>query len=247
MSGMGDDPRDPLDETLARGLGALAPSEFELDADRALGAMRPALRRARTRRRVAASTSVLGVFVLVAAGAAVLQHHPDSRIKVQSHAPSTPSTIAVPRPPATHALRSDPTSTTKPSVSPTSTAPNVMPTTAPAAHTTLPVVAPTTTLRPPTGTTAPARGHGGSTTTTTIAAAPATTPYSSTGGRVTITFANGRLTLDTYRATAGYSAEVHTNTPSEIEVRFTSNADGHGSRIRVRVQDGHVQPEIKHD
>ena len=37
---------EPRDDALARGLRGLAPSEFELDPDQTLGAMRPALRRA---------------------------------------------------------------------------------------------------------------------------------------------------------------------------------------------------------
>ena len=62
-----NDDLDPLDETLSRGLSALAPSEFELDADAALGSMRPAFQRARARRRLAISSSALGVVAVLAA------------------------------------------------------------------------------------------------------------------------------------------------------------------------------------
>jgi hypothetical protein len=45
-----------------------------------------------------------------------------------------------------------------------------------------------------------------------------------------------------YTASAGYTSEVHTNTPTDIELRFSSGQSE--SRIRVRVQDGQVRPEI---
>ena len=61
---------------------------------------------------------------------------------------------------------------------------------------------------------------------------------------VTITFVGGRLKLDSYAAAAGYTAEVHTDTASEIEVRFSNDTSHLQSRIRVRVKDGQLEPEI---
>jgi len=241
-----DDGRDPLDETLARGLGALAPSEFELDADRALGAMRPALRRARTRRRVAASTSALGLLVVFAAGAAVVQHRGSSHVNVLSHTPTTHSTPAPPRrTPTTHAPDMTTSTTDASGIAPRPDRGHT-PTSGRVSHTTVPQPAPTTTSPAPPNTVRQPGPEPGSTSTT-VVSAPSTRTYFAIGGRVKITFAKGRLTLDSYAPTPGYTTEVHTDTASEIEVRFTNDTDNHSSRIRVRVQNGGLEPEIKED
>ena len=59
---------------------------------------------------------------------------------------------------------------------------------------------------------------------------------------MTIRFAAGRLTLVSRVAAPGYSVDLRTNTPSEIEVRFSNGQSE--SRIRVRVKDGALEPEI---
>jgi len=238
------DPRDPLDETLSRGLSALAPSEFELDADAALGSMRPAFQRARARRRLAVSTSALGMVVALAAGAVVLQHRPASRVDIRSHTRPTVST----------SVRT-PTSTT-PTVSTSTSQPHVItpPSTPHSSTTTVPgnpmggsipgganggsLPRPTTTTPESTPTTP--GDHGGSTPTT--VAAPSTKTYAAIGGQATIRFANGALTLVSYTAAAGYTPDVHTNTATDIEIRF-SNGNTE-SRIRVRVDNGQLRPEI---
>ena len=237
---------DPRDETLARGLSALAPSEFDLDADRTLGSMRPALQRARTRRRLAVSTSVLGVLVVLGAGAVVVQDQSESHVNIQGptqtsvSTPSKTSTSVHPR--VTTSTTSGPHDTT--------------PTTTPADHTSTTRSSggvtggtPGTTPRstPASGSTPDGHGGGnsggGNNQTTTTVAAPSTETYTSAGGRATVRFANGKLTLVSYTAAAGYTPEVHTNTADDVEVRFSN--DTTEWRIRVRVQDGRVESEIK--
>lgn len=239
------DPRDPLDETLSRGLRALAPSEFELDADAALGSMRPAFQRARARRRLAVSTSALGVVVALAAGAVVLQHQPASRVDIRSHTRPTVST-SVKTPTSTTPTVA--TSTSQPHVISPQTTPHPSTTTVPgnpkgggsipggANGGSLP--RPTTTAPP--GSTPTTPGDHGGTTPTTVA--PSTKSYSAIGGQATIRFANGALTLASYTAAAGYTPEVHTNTATDIEIRFSNGSAE--SRIRVRVDNGQLRPEI---
>jgi cytoskeletal protein RodZ len=227
--GFDDDPRD---DDLARGLRGLAPSEFELDADQTLGSMRPALRRARVRRRLAVSTSVLGVLAVLSAGAVVVQDHSTSHVNIESHTPSS-----VPTPTKTPVSTSPGVSTT--TKSPLTTTPTTRPTTTNGNGLVGPL--PTSTSPPTTPTSHD--DHGGTTTPpSTAPVPPATKTYTSIGGRVTIRFANGRLTLVSYTPSAGYTTEVHTNTPTDIELRFSNG--GSESRIRVRVQDGQLRPEI---
>jgi hypothetical protein len=82
----------------------------------------------------------------------------------------------------------------------------------------------------------------GSTPTSTPPAAPSTKTYSSIGGRITVTFADGALTLDASTATAGWQTDVHNQDPDDVEVRFSNG--NRESRIRIRVQNGVVQKEI---
>ena len=233
---MNTDDFDPLDdETLARGLNALAPSEFDLDADAALGTMRPALHRARFRRRLAMSSSALGVVVALAAGAAVLRQQPTSHVDIRSRTRptvETPTTTKSTKPTTS-------TSTSQPRVVPPPTAPQQFATTT-APTTDNGGTVPRSTPTAPTTTPTTHDGHGGSTPTT--VAAPVTKTYSSTGGKVTIRFANGRLTLVSHSASPGYTTEVHTNKPDDIELRFSNGTAE--SRIRIQVDNGQLRPEI---
>jgi len=210
-----NDERDPLDDTLAEGLRALAPSEFSLDADRTLDDLRPRLHRARTHRRLAVSTSVLGALVVVAGAAALLRHDPGSRVDVRGRPNPTVATLA----PA-----SSTTSTTHRNTTTSSVPRNAI--TVPAPAVTTPTAPPTT----PGTTPAPAP------------AAPQTKTYASTGGRITIRFANGRLTLAKVSPAPGYTTDLHKQAADDVEVRF-HNAS-HESRIRVRVENGLLSPEI---
>lgn len=233
-----NDDFDPLDHTLARELRGLAPSEFELDADRTLGSMRPALQRARARRRLAVTSSALGVFAVVVVGAAALRHETTSKLNIQGRSHPTVSTAVRPSTPK-------PSTTTRPVVvvPPITTPRDVPSTTRPdrqpsGSGPTPTITAPAITTPATTKTTTPSsRGE----TTTTIAPA-STKTYSAVGGHATIRFAAGRLTLVSYAPSAGYQNDLRKNTATEIEIRFSNgNLE---SRIRVRVQDGQVRPEI---
>jgi hypothetical protein len=210
-----NDERDPLDDTLADGLRALAPSEFTLDADRTLGGLRPRLKQARNRRRLAVSTSVLGALVVVVAGAAVLRPDSSSRINVSGRSHPTVSTLE----PSTTIARHPATTTSVPRRAPTTLPGPAV--TAPTTPSTTPATTPNTGAPPP---------------------APLTKTYTATGGRITIRFANGRLTLVSRTAAPGFTAEVHKQDPQDVEVRFDNGS--HESRIRVRVENGQLRPEI---
>jgi hypothetical protein len=77
--------------------------------------------------------------------------------------------------------------------------------------------------------------------TTTVAPSDLHT-YHSHGGTLTVRFSGGRLTIVSYAAAAGYTADVHRNDPDDVEVRFSGPDD---RRIRVRVEEGHLSPEIR--
>ena len=91
-------------------------------------------------------------------------------------------------------------------------------------------------------------GHGGTSapgagsTTTPTVATPSTNTYTSVGGNITVTFARGALTLDATKPAAGYQADVHTNKPDDVEVRFSNGT--RESRIRIRIENGQVRTEI---
>jgi len=222
---------DARDDTLARELRGLAPGEFELDADAALGSMRPALRRARARRRLTVTSTALGVFAVAVVGVAALRHDGPSKLNIQGRSrpvSTAPVKPPITVPPTTWPTVENPPATTPPYVPPTTQADHLRSGSGPT---------PTITTPAPTPTTSTSRGE-----TTTTVAPPSTKTYSSVGGHATIRFAAGKLTLVSYAPTAGYTSDVRTNAPDEIEIRF-SNGNGE-SRIRVRVQDGVLRPEI---
>lgn len=185
----------------------------DIDADAVLGAMRPTLHRARARRRLAIASGALGTVVVLVGIVGVLGGQSPGRIDVQGH----PTTLPAP---------SSTSSTTRTSTTPTTRA------------STSTTTATTPTTDDHAGTSQPGSGS----TTTPTFAPPSTKTYSSIGGRVTVTFANGALTLDSSMPAAGYQTDVHKQDPDDVEVRF-SNANRE-SRIRIRVQSGAVQKEI---
>jgi hypothetical protein len=78
------------------------------------------------------------------------------------------------------------------------------------------------------------------------------------GGRMTVQCASGRLSLVSYAANDTWTSEVHTNTPQEIELRFSrsgsgisggghdSGVSGDGqSRIDVRVEGSCAQLQVE--
>jgi hypothetical protein len=223
---MSSEDRDDLDRALAAGLRGLVPDAGDTDdADGALAAMRPRLRRARNQRRMVRASAMVGGFVAMGSAAFALAgpstHH--ASVSVAS-LPSTTrgavtATTSTTRTPATTVAPSKPSSTTV----------------------TLP--------ERPTGRPAVAGGGGPSpapslpsgATTTTVAPSELHT-YHSVGGTVTVRFSGGRLTLVSYGAAPGYAAEVHSNDPDDVEVRFSGPED---RRIRIRVEEGHLTAEIR--
>jgi hypothetical protein len=79
---------------------------------------------------------------------------------------------------------------------------------------------------------------------------PAPTPapafeqaFSSAGGSITVTVANGAVSLASSSPAPGFAAEVHDNGPSRVEVRFFSSG-GQEWRIRVELGSGGLTSEI---
>jgi hypothetical protein len=158
----------------------------------------------------------LGALVVVAGAAALVRHDPSSRVDVRGRPNPTVATLA----PA-----SSTTSTTHRTATTSSVPRNA--TTVPTPVVTRPTAPPTT---------------AGTTPAPPPPAAPQTKTYASTGGRVTIRFANGRLTLTKTSPAPGYTTDVHKQTADDVEVRFDNGS--HESRIRVRVENGLLRPEI---
>ena len=216
---MSPESHDDLDRALAAGLGGLAPDADDVDG--VLSAMRPRLRRARNRHRLVRASAAAGVFVVVGSAAFALAG-PSNHHEVVSVAP-LPSTT---RSPATAT-----SSTTRVSTTTVPSTPH------PTTVTTVPNPRPSV----PGGGGTPSTGSVPSTPTTTIAPSDLHT-YRSRGGTLTVGFSSGRLTIVSYAAAAGYTAEVHRNDPDDVEVRFSGPDD---RRIRIRVENGRLAPEIR--
>ncbi len=80
--------------------------------------------------------------------------------------------------------------------------------------------------------------------------APAPTPapaveqaFASAGGSITVTVANGAVSLASSSPAAGFRAEVHDNGPSRVEVRFFASS-GQEWRIRIELRGGGLTSEI---
>lgn len=89
-------------------------------------------------------------------------------------------------------------------------------------------------------------GSSGAATASTTPSAGTTTTYDSgsEGGSITVHFVDGVVSLISSTPTAGYTASVHDNGPTRVEVRF---AAGEGEwRIRIDVVKGELVPEISH-
>jgi hypothetical protein len=219
---MSDEPHeDAIDDELRRRFDAGAPAAADPDA--VLDAMRPRLRQARTRRRASFASAIAGVAVIVIVLAFALGS-------------GGGGTDSVRVPPASHG----PVSTVPPTPTP-STAPSggsATPSTVPADDH---------------GTDGAANGSSPTTpdeTTPTEAppTVPVTTPaardepYSSTGGSIVVHLENGQVSLASSSPAGGFTAEVHDNGPSRVEVRFSNGSTEW--RIRVDVVNGDLVPEI---
>ena len=230
LSDMNDDFFDPLDDhidgELRRRFEAASPHTSG-DPDAVLDALRPQMQRARTRRRAAIGGAVAGVLAIVAVAGLALTGGPSSSNNVNT----PPATQSAPRP--------EVTVTTTP-VSP------------------LPEPAPTELKQSGTngggainGETGGSSGsssstgssgeQGGSTPTTPPGAQTQT--FDSAGGSITVTLANGTLTLGTVTHADGYTYQTPNSAGQTVEVRFF-DAKGKEWRIRVDLVNGAMVPEI---
>ncbi len=223
---MSPEGRDDLDRALADGLRGLLPDTRDADdADGTLAALRPRMRRARNRRRMVRASVTLAGFVAMGSAAFALAgpstHH--GAVSVASLPSTTRGAVT-----ATTSTTRAPTTTVAPKRGSTTV------TTLPERSTPRPTV-------PAGGPTSPTPSVPRGATTTTVALSDLHT-YHSEGGTATVRFSGGRLTLVSYHAAIGFHAEVHRDDPDDVEVRFSGPAD---RRIRVRVEEGQLSPEIR--
>jgi hypothetical protein len=221
---MNDDLRfDPIDDELRRRFDAQA--RPDVDPDVVLDQLRPRFQRARARRRAAITGAAAIVAVVVLAASLALGS-------------SSGGDGSVRTPPATKPDRTAPTVVTpvpQPTVTTTGGAGSTDGTaaTAPSA---------------PTGGNGTegtgSSGNGGA-----IPPAPTTAPrvaqtpsYSSAGGSITVNFDGTSVSLVSNSPAAGFTAAVHDNGPTRVEVRFSNGQTEW--RIRVDVVNGQLQPEI---
>ncbi len=74
-------------------------------------------------------------------------------------------------------------------------------------------------------------------------AAPTPQTFSSAGGSISVTFADGALTLNRVSPADGFTSQVHDDDADRVEVRFF-DAQGKEWRIRVEVEGGALTQEI---
>jgi hypothetical protein len=223
---MNDNGRDDLDRALGSGLAGLAPDPGDPDA--VLASLRPRLRRARTRHRVARASTLIAALVFLGSAAAVATNRGTTgHVSV-----AAPKTTTSSRGARTHA-----STTTASAPRPTTSLP---PRGTDSSSTTLRVVAP-----PASSDRSGPAAHSPSGSTTTVAPTASVHTYSSPGGTLTVRYRPGALTIVSYHATPGYTAEVSSAQPDDIEVRFSD--DEHEFQIRVRVDNGKLVREISED
>jgi hypothetical protein len=222
---MNDDLRfDPVDDELRRRFDAHARPDG--DPDLVLDQMRPRLQRARQRRRAAFTGGAALVAVVVVGASVALGSAGGGDGSVRT-------------PPATRPDRTVPTVVTtvpQPTVTTTGGTGATDGTTPPQ---------PTT----PTGTDG-TTGNGSSGSGEVAPPAPTTAPpvaqaptYTSVGGSITVNFdGSSTISLASSSPAAGFTAEVHDNGPTRVEVRFSNGQTEW--RIRVDVVNGVLQPEI---
>jgi hypothetical protein len=231
------------DFDLGRRLRDAAGSEPDLTV--AHDAVRHRVVRARRRRMAAVSGAAAAVVASIGLVAA-LGNEGEGRIETLESSPSVSQTVPVSTDEASTTTADGPTTSNPPgsttaSTVPQPTAPGV--TTMPSgpaptlAPTTLPGQDDPTTTSTVTPTTTPI-----SVDTTTAAPADITQPFDSIGGSIVVRLSGGQMTLVSTSATTGYDTELHTEKPDDIEVRFRSG-DAE-SRIRIRLIDGQMVPEI---
>jgi hypothetical protein len=219
----GFDPDDPIDDALRRRFGTGAPDGSDPDA--VLDSMRPRLRRARTQRRAAIAGALGGAAVVVVVllvvlgggggGTGSVRTPPASRSPVHT-APSTPTTTATGGPPTLDTIAGDDHGKDRATGDPAVSAPDATAPTVPAPET------------PPATQPQPSQ--------------PSQSSYTSDGGSIVVAFTDGRISLVSNTPATGYTAEIHDDGPTRVEVRF---ANGQREwRIRIDVVNGQLVPEI---
>ena len=237
---MNDGPRDEIDGALANSMSAIAPEVA--DTEETLAALRPRLRRARARRRLAQGSLVAAALVVLLSAVALGAAN-GSKGHVHVEAPSSvPGSTA-----ARTSTTREPTSTTTPTTRATARQPTVTSPSKNAPGLPLPIAPPAT--NPDRGSFP--QGARGSRSTPSPPSAPGTTAptsagqihtYGSAGGNLTVRADNGRLSLVSFTPALGYTPQVRTNQPDDIEVRFDSRTEEWV--IRVRVENGAPAAEI---
>jgi hypothetical protein len=215
------DAPDAFDDELRRRFSGSAPAGS--DPDLVLDAMRPQLARARTRRRASFASAIAGVAVIVVALAFVLGGGGGSS-SVHTPPATEGPVRTVPPAPTTAGVGGSVTPDTVADGSNGGATIGSEPT-GPASADDSPQTSTPTEVTPPTQ------------------AVPADTPYSSEGGSIVVHFENGQVSLVSSSPATGYSAEIHDNGPTRVEVRFNNGQIEW--RIRVDVVNGALgQPEI---
>jgi hypothetical protein len=218
---MNDDLRfDPVDDELRRRFDAQARPEGDPDA--VLDQLQPRFRRARQRRRAAfTGAAALVAVVVLGASVALAGGGGDGRVRT---------------PPATKPAGTVPTVVT------TLPQPTVT-TTGDAGATAAPQATTPTGSSTPTGNGSSGNGEVPPPAPTAAPAVPQTATYDSAGGSITVNFdGSSTVSLASSSPAAGFTAAVHDNGPTRVEVRFS---DGQTEwRIRVDVVNGALAPEI---
>jgi hypothetical protein len=209
---------DAIDDELRRRFGAGAPNDGDPAA--VLDAMRPRLQQARTRRRASFAGAIAGVAVVVVVLAFVLGSGGGGGGSVRTPPASNAPHTSAPTVPTTAPNGGPATPDSTPSTLDDHGDDSTSPTTP-----TVLVSTPTTDAPPPIS-----------------PAAPHDEPFTSDGGSIVVRLADGQVSLVSSSPAAGYTAEVHDNGPTRVEVRF-SNGETEW-RIRVDVANGVLQPEI---
>ncbi len=214
---------DALESEVRRRFDTLDVSQEDPDA--VLDAMRPRLRRAQRNHRIA--TFAAATFVMVGAvvlGLAAFRGSDTARVRVT--------------PPASNAPSVSTTTTVLPDQgTPTVSTPNGSDDSEQGGS------VPTGGTQPePTGTGAPSGGTAPEPVTVpTTTPTTSDTPYTSAGGAIVVHRSGSTISLGSSSPAAGYTAEVHDNGPTRVEVRFNNGSTEW--RIRVDLVNGELEAE----
>jgi hypothetical protein len=211
---------DALDDELRRRFTGGSPAGS--DPDVVLDAMRPQLQQARTRRRASFASAIAGVAVIVVVLAFALGSGGGGGSSVRTPPASNGPSNTVPATPTTSGVGGSATPDTVPDSTDDHGNDGTTATSTPVPEDTVP--APVTTSD------------------SQLVPADQDATFSSAGGSIVVRLSGGAASLVSSSPAAGFSAEVHDNGPTRVEVRF-SNGDTEW-RIRVDVQNGQLVPEV---